>query len=104
MLGNYADEREGSPEELAEMLGITDFRQFPWGVCCFGDSELQCMLAATGLGGHVRLGFENNLWLEDGTVAGSNAALIGQYRQAISGSGRKPATADEVREQFLTNF
>ena len=104
VLGNYVGAVEGKLEELADMRTRADFEKFPWCVCCFGKSELQCMLAATGQSGHVRLGFENNLWLEDGTIAATNAELIRQYRQAICDSVRKPATADEVREQFLTNF
>jgi uncharacterized protein (DUF849 family) len=102
VLGNYADEKEGSPEELAEKLEGAHFEDLPWSACCFGRSELACMLATTERGGHVRLGFENNLWLENGALAGSNAELIKQYRESLSNQSRVPATADEVRDQFLT--
>jgi 3-keto-5-aminohexanoate cleavage enzyme len=102
VLGNYAGEIEGSVEELEEMHGMADFEEFPWSVCCFGKSELACMQAATGKGGHVRLGFENNLWLADGSMAENNAAVLEQYRQAISNQLRVPASTQEVREQFLT--
>jgi 3-keto-5-aminohexanoate cleavage enzyme len=104
VLGNYAGEIEGSVEELADMHTMASFDGFPWSICCFGQSELQCMLAATGQGGHVRIGFENNLWLADGSIAQSNAALLEQYRHAISTQLRVPASAQEVREQFLTKF
>ena len=104
VLGNYVGAVEGSVAELEEMRERADFSKFPWSVCCFGGSELTCMLSATALGGHVRMGFENNLWLENGTLAATNSSLIQQYTGAISGGDRIPATCDEVREQFLTNF
>jgi uncharacterized protein (DUF849 family) len=104
VLGNYADEIEGSIEELEEMVSMADFGNFPWGACNFGATELKCMLAVTRMGGHVRLGFENNLWLEDGSLAGRNSDLIEQYRKAIAGQSRTIANADEVRASFLTNF
>jgi 3-keto-5-aminohexanoate cleavage enzyme len=103
VLGNYVGAVEGSVEELQEMRTSADFSRFPWSVCCFGGSELTCMLSATERGGHVRMGFENNLLLENGDLADSNASLIAQYLDAVSESDRKPATSDEVREQFL-NF
>ena len=103
VLGNYAGAIEGSPEELNEKKQMADFNEFPWAVCCFGGSELQSTLAATAQGGHVRLGFENNIHLSDGTLADSNSALIEQYRQAIFGLERTPANIEEVRKLFLTN-
>jgi uncharacterized protein (DUF849 family) len=37
---------------------------------------------AAGLGGHVRVGFENNLRTADGSLAPNNAALVAQIRDA----------------------
>ncbi|MGI9201461.1 MAG: 3-keto-5-aminohexanoate cleavage protein, partial [Woeseiaceae bacterium] len=68
--------------------------------CCFGQNENEVMLAATKVGGHVRLGFENNLHLPDGTLAADNAALIRKFLVDSSTSGRRPATASEVRAAF----
>ncbi len=48
----------------------------PWGICAVGASESACVLTAAGLGGHAQVGFENNLWLIDGRLAASNAALV----------------------------
>jgi uncharacterized protein (DUF849 family) len=59
------------------------------------------MLAAYAEGGHVRIGFENNLVLVDGSPAADNAALVAQFTAAIERSARRPATADEVREIFM---
>ena len=57
----------------------------PWALCAFGRREGACVLTAAGLGGHVRVGFENNLRLADGRLAASNAELVAQV------DGRRPA-------------
>jgi uncharacterized protein (DUF849 family) len=59
------------------------------------------MLAALGKGGHVRIGFENNLLLSDGSRAADNATLITQFIAAAEESRRRPAGADEVRAAFI---
>lgn len=101
VLGRYSRNLEGDPDELTALLDAADFSQFPWSVCCFGAREHEAALAAHAAGGHVRLGFENNLQLADGRLAGDNAELIAQFVGAIAGSARRPATADEVREEML---
>jgi 3-keto-5-aminohexanoate cleavage enzyme len=49
----------------------------------------------------VRIGFENNLHLPDGSIARDNAQLIDAYRTAAVEYGRRPATADEIRNECL---
>lgn len=73
-----------------------------WAVCAFGRYELDCCLRAVELGGHARVGFENNHHMADGTVAPDNAALIRQFTDAIHHNGQSVANAAQVREQFLT--
>ena len=97
VMGRYSDALEGSMSELEAMLDATDCSQFPWSVCCFGKRENEAMLESTRAGGHVRIGFENNLSLIDGSIARDNAQLIEQYRLSATASGRRPATADEIR-------
>ena len=104
VLGSYVHARDGSVAELETMLCAADCREFPWAACCFGKNEHQAMLEATAAGGHVRLGFENNLWLADGSLARNNAQLIRHYLAAIADSGHVPASAGQVRRQFLTKI
>lgn len=101
VLGRYADSQSGKPAELDALLETTDCSQFPWAACCFGAQELEALQHAAMLGGHVRLGFENNLLLADGSVAGDNAALVAQFIATTRGTPRRPATAAEVRDQLL---
>lgn len=101
VLGEYANAAEGSVEGLDLLLAATDADEYPWAVCCFGQNENAVMLAAMARGGHVRLGFENNLYLPDGSLAMDNAALIRRYVADSYASKRQPANASEVRACFL---
>jgi uncharacterized protein (DUF849 family) len=49
------------------------------------------------LGGHVRVGLEDNLYLDKGVLA-SNADLVTRATEIISRLGAKVATPDEARE------
>lgn len=51
-------------------------RSSRWMACAFGRSEHSVMKQAAELGGHVRVGFENNLLLPDGSLAKDNAELV----------------------------
>ena len=70
-------------------------------MCCFGENENAAALYAASHDGHVRLGFENNVMLPDGSEAYDNAALIAAFHASRGDTTRSPATADEIREQWL---
>ncbi len=78
--------RAGTPAELYPFLEAKNKLRiaFDWAVCAFGEKELDCMLEAVKNGGHVRIGFENNHLMADGTRAPNNAALIKQFANALS--------------------
>ena len=101
VMGRYSGELEGSLSELESMRTATNCDNFPWAACCFGQLENEAMLEATRAGGHVRIGFENNLHLPDGSTARDNAELIDVYRTAAVEYGRRSATADEIRNECL---
>ena len=69
-----------------------------WGVV--GISRRQWMLigAALTLGGSIRVGLEDNLYLPDGTMATSNGDLVAKARQMTEDLGRRPATVAEARQ------
>lgn len=66
----------------------------------FGISRFQMPMAAAicQLGGHVRVGMEDNIYLERGVLAPSNAALVEKAVQIIELLGYQAATPDEARE------
>ena len=53
-------------------------------------------MAAT-MGGNVRVGLEDSLWLGKGTFAKSNAEQVQQVRRIVEGLGLEVATPDEAR-------
>jgi 3-keto-5-aminohexanoate cleavage enzyme len=71
-----------------------------WGV--IGVSRAQWMLVASALtlGGSVRVGLEDNLYLPDGTMARSNGELVAKARQLTLDVGRRPATVQEARARL----
>lgn len=96
VLGRYSG-RAGEPLELLPFLEAHE-RDTPWSVCAFGPREHVCAVAAAALGGHVRVGFENNLLLRDGRSAPDNAALVTQMREAAHALGRPLADAARARD------
>jgi 3-keto-5-aminohexanoate cleavage enzyme len=100
VLGNYADGRAGEVSDLDAMLDRVDGTAFPWSVCCFGPNENAVMLAAEARGGHVRIGFENNIVMADGGIARDNAALVRQFTAESNALVRSLANAAEVRAAF----
>ena len=100
VLGRYSASLEGEPGELEAMLEAVDLTSTPWAACCFGRHEHAAMLSAAAAGGHVRLGFENNLLMADGSRASDNTALIRQFVEGSTQLGRLPASSDDVRELF----
>jgi uncharacterized protein (DUF849 family) len=77
VLGRYAERTEAEPQDVLPYLAVHD-PECPWALCAFGRRESACVLTAAGLGGHVRVGFENNLWLIGGVLAAHNAQLVEQ--------------------------
>lgn len=71
-----------------------------WSVCAFGKREASCTLTAAMLGGHVRIGFENNQHLLDGSIAQSNAELIKQFVSFSRVSGRDIANVETARNHM----
>jgi uncharacterized protein (DUF849 family) len=53
---------------------------------------------AAAMGGNVRVGMEDSLWLGPGRLARSNAEQVAKARQIVEGLGLEIATPDDARE------
>lgn len=98
VLGRYLTDRASNPDDLEpfrEALGDVDL---PWSMCAFGKNENACVGAAVAAGGHVRVGFENNIWRADGSLADSNCELVRNAADVVGAHGRTVMTADEARK------
>lgn len=68
-----------------------------WSVCAAGKLEMPVCTAGLLLGGNVRVGLEDALWVERGQMARSNAELVEKIVRIAHEIGREPATTDEAR-------
>jgi 3-keto-5-aminohexanoate cleavage enzyme len=68
-----------------------------WSVAGIGRHELTLGAMALAMGGHVRVGFEDNLYYEKGIPADSNAQLVERIARLAKELGRPPATPAEAR-------
>lgn len=97
VLGRYTAGQTSHPRDLLPFIERDAPSFGHWSVCAFGAREIACVTAAALLGGHVRVGFENNEHLPDGSRAAGNEDLVAAARRAIEAIGLKPATADDLR-------
>jgi uncharacterized protein (DUF849 family) len=97
VLVRYSESLTGDPAALDAWIEKLK-PDVTWMVCCFGHTEHQAVAAAAALGGHARVGFENNLVLPDGSLAPDNAALVKLAAICATGVGRRLASADDVRQ------
>lgn len=88
------------PEDVAHMKRTADRlfgKDYHWSVLGAGRHQLQIAAMAAAMGGNVRVGLEDSLWLKAGTLAQSNAEQVKAARQIIEGLGLEIATAEEAR-------
>ncbi len=89
------------PDEVLHMKRTADRLfgdAYNWSVLGAGASQMRVAAMAAAMGGHVRVGLEDSLWLGRGRLAESNAAQVTQVRKIIEGLGLEIATPDEARE------
>ncbi len=71
-----------------------------WGVIGISRPQWMLVAAALTLGGSVRVGLEDNLYLPDGTMARSNGELVARARRMTQDAGRRVATVAQAREML----
>jgi 3-dehydrocarnitine:acetyl-CoA trimethylamine transferase len=92
--------RWGAPATPETMMAMRD--QLPpgalWASFGIGAAQFPMVAQAVLLGGHVRVGFEDNLYLAANVPAPSNAALVEKAVHIIEQLGHHAATPDEARK------
>ncbi|WP_020410864.1 3-keto-5-aminohexanoate cleavage protein [Hahella ganghwensis] len=90
----------GHPADLASMLAAhTD--ETPWAVCGFGALEFPVCAAALAMGGDIRVGFENNLFLHHGDLASDNCDLVIQGVIQAQQLNRNIYSATEFKSRLM---
>jgi len=71
--------------------------QYRWSVLGAGASQMRVAASALAMGGNVRVGLEDSLWIDRGRLATSNAEQVIKVRKIIAGLGLDVATPDDAR-------
>ncbi len=101
VLGRYTKGQISDPKDIVPFLQVTK-ESDSWAVCAFGENEHLAASAAAALGGHVRVGFENNFLTKDKALARSNADLVRQVSEVSRALGRPLGSAAQLREFVST--
>lgn len=97
VLGQYIPPVLAEPNDLTALLNATAHMDFNWSVCAFGRNELACVTNALKHGGNIRVGFENNISLPNGTPAIDNAQLVALAARA----GRTLGLCPSIEPEFV---
>lgn len=90
------------PEDVMHMRRTADRLfgrdKYHWSVLGAGRNQMAIAAMSVAMGGNVRVGLEDSLWIGPGKLAESNAAQVTQARQIIEGLGYAIASPDEARD------
>jgi uncharacterized protein (DUF849 family) len=89
------------PEDIMTMKRTADRLfgdDYHWSVLGAGRQQLKIATTSVVLGGNVRVGLEDSLWLGKGKLAESNAQQVSAVRAIVENLGFEVATPDEARQ------
>ena len=88
--------------EILTLLKRTADRMFgdtyQFSVLAAGRAQIAMATMSAAMGGHVRVGLEDNLYIAKGELATSNAQQVTLIREIVTRLGRTIATPDEARQ------
>jgi uncharacterized protein (DUF849 family) len=88
------------PEDVAHMKRTADRlfgKDYAWSVLGAGKNQMAIAAQAAAMGGNVRVGLEDSLWIGPGQLAKSNADQVRKVRGILEGLGLELATPAEAR-------
>ena len=89
------------PDDVMHMKRTADRlfdNSYRWSVLGAGRAQMPVAAMAASMGGNVRVGLEDSLWIGAGRLAETNADQVTQVRKIIEGLGLEIASPDEARE------
>jgi uncharacterized protein (DUF849 family) len=93
----------GHPEDVIHMKRTAD-RLFGdayyWSVLGAGRNQMNIAAQAAVMGGNVRVGLEDSLWLGRGQLAKSNAEQVSKAKRMLEELGLAVASADDARQML----
>ena len=97
VLGRYSANFQSSPDDLEPFLDQS-LESLNWFTCAFGLQEQACVLSGIAQGGHARIGFENNLYQLDGSLATSTASQVASLVSALLVDKKSVAISKQARQ------
>jgi 3-keto-5-aminohexanoate cleavage enzyme len=95
----------GDPRNLVHLVTLLEShsvgKTVHWGVAGVGRFQLPLAVQALVMGGHVRVGFEDNIHYHKGQLATSNAQLVERVARISRELGRQVATPEVARGLLL---
>jgi 3-keto-5-aminohexanoate cleavage enzyme len=90
----------GMPATMKSLLHLTEIipGDSTWSVIGIGPGQLTMAVIAMAIGGHVRVGLEDNIYYSRGKLAQSNAELVERVVRIAKEFGREIATPQESRK------
>jgi len=82
VIGHYTG-RISHPDLIPHFLDRLATRglDVDWAICAFAEQENESLAAAVARGGKLRVGFENSIFMPDGSIAPDNATRIAAARR-----------------------
>ena len=91
------------PEDVIHMKRTADRLfgdAYHWSVLGAGSAQMQIAAQAAVMGGNVRVGLEDSLWIGRGQLAKTNAEQVGKAKRILEELGLQVATPNEAREML----
>lgn len=91
----------GAPDDMSTLMALVNNLPPDWHFSAFslGRNEMPFVAAAVLMGGNVRVGLEDNLYLEKGVLA-TNAQLVERAVRIVTDMGARVIGPQEVREKL----
>ena len=92
----------GIPPLVSNMVRMVEMLppQADWELIGISRNQWRLVAAAISIGGNVRVGLEDNFYLDDTRMAASNGELVEKAARMVKDQGRKVATVEECRERL----
>ncbi len=93
VLGRYTVGQRSNPQHFDPFHSALHASPFSsdakYMTCAFGGQETYCLVHAASFGSDCRVGFENNLHMDDGTIAEDNAARVAELISKLNSATAK---------------
>jgi 3-keto-5-aminohexanoate cleavage enzyme len=95
----------GAPASPKSLLNLHDYLppDATWSVIGIGKGHLPMSMMALAMGGHIRVGMEDNIYYSKGVLARTNAEFVERIVKIAQAYGREIATPEETRRILKLN-